>query len=59
MYADIPAQSLQQDIKINCVECGAQIQQDHQGHMPLVHFQEDVVHNFEQGCFSAVMLMIG
>ena len=40
-------QSLQQDIVINCVECCAKIQQDHQGHMLRVHFQEDVVHNFE------------
>ena len=41
------AQSLQQDIVINCVECCAKIQQDHQGQMLRVHFQEDVVHNFE------------
>ena len=32
---------------------------DHQGHMLQVHFQEDVVYNFEQGRFSAVILTIG
>ena len=39
--------SLQQDIVINYVECCSKIQQDHQGHMLWVHFQEDVVHDFE------------
>ena len=58
-YANIPAQSLQQGIMINCVKCGASIQQHHQGHMLQVHFQEDVVHNFEQGRFSTVILTMG
>ena len=59
MSANIPAQSLQQGIMIKCVKYCASIQQDHQGHMLQVHFQEDVVHNFEQGRFSAVILTIG
>ena len=58
-YANIPAESLQQGIMINCVKCCASIQQDHQGLMLQVHFQEDVVHNFEQGRFSAVILTMG
>ena len=51
--------SLRSRIMINCVKCGASIQQDHQGHMLQVHFQEDVVHNFEQGRFSAAILTMG
>ena len=58
LQANNLGQPIKQDGMIDRVECRTKIQKDQQGHVLRVHFQKNIVHDFEQGRLCAMVFTI-